>query len=159
MSKRRIHTYPDTVLRGKSAPVEKVDAQVVELIQDMSQIMASALGIGLAAPQVGVPSRIITVDAGDGLISLINPVILERHGRVLMEEGCLSCPGIAVDVARSEKVLVRCLNQQGNEVTIEAEGLKARVLQHEIDHLNGVLILDKLPWLERMMAKRKLRGQ
>jgi peptide deformylase len=146
MSKRHIHTYPDAILRGKSAP-------------DMSQIMVSAMGIGLAAPQVGVPRRIITVDAGDGLISLINPVILEHHGQVHMEEGCLSCPGIAVDVARSEKVLVRCLDPQGSEVIIEAEGLKARILQHEIDHLNGVLILDKLPWLERMMAKRKLRGQ
>ena len=159
MSELHIHTYPDSVLRGKCALVEKVDAQVVNLVQGMSRVMVSAQGIGLAAPQVGVSRRIITVNIGDGLISLINPMILERQGQKKMEEGCLSCPGIAVDVARSEKLLVRGLNLDGKEVIIEAEGLKARVLQHEIDHLNGVLILDKLPWLEKMMAKRKLRGR
>lgn len=154
-----IHTYPDAVLLGKSALVEEVDAEVVELAQAMSRLMVSAQGIGLAAPQVGVSRRIITLNVGDGLISLINPLILERHGQAKMEEGCLSCPGIGVDVTRSEKILVRGLNLDGEEVIIEAEGLKARVLQHEIDHLNGVLIVDKLPWLEKMMAKRKLRSR
>lgn len=159
MSKLRIFTYPDSVLRGKCAPVEKVDDEVLKLVQGMSRLMVSAQGIGLAAPQVGVRRRIITLNVGDGLISLVNPLILEREGRDTMEEGCLSCPGIAVNVARNEKVLVCGLNLDGKEVTIEAEGLKARVLQHEIDHLDGILILDKLPWLERMMAKRKLRGR
>jgi peptide deformylase len=159
MSKMRILTYPDSVLLGKSAPVEKVDMQVAKLIQGMSEVMVAAQGIGLAAPQVGVPHRIIIFDVGDGLVSLVNPVIIERHGRIRMEEGCLSCPGIAVNVSRSERILVRGLNLAGKEVTIEAEGLKARVLQHEIDHLDGVLILEKLTWMEKMMAKRKLRGQ
>lgn len=155
----RIHTYPDVVLCGKSSSVDEVDAEVVELVQAMSRLMVSAQGIGLAAPQVGVSRRIITLNAGDGLISLINPMVLERHGQGKMEEGCLSCPGITVDVTRSEKILVRGLNLDGEEVIIEAEGLKARVLQHEIDHLDGVLIVDKLPWLEKMMAKRKLRSR
>lgn len=159
MSKLSIVTYPDSVLLKKSTPVDKVDAQVAKLVQDMFKLMVSAQGIGLAAPQVGVPRRVIIFDVGDGLVSLVNPVIVERHGRIRMEEGCLSCPGIAVDVNRSEKVLVRGLNLDGKEVTIEAEGLKARVLQHEIDHLDGVLILDKLAWMEKLMAKRKLRGQ
>jgi peptide deformylase len=159
MSKLRIHTYPDFVLRGKSALVDEVDTEVVELVQAMSRLMVSAQGIGLAAPQVGVPRRIIIVNVGDGPISLINPAIVERHGLAKMEEGCLSCPGITVDVARSENILVRGLNLDGKEVVIEAEGLIARVLQHEIDHLNGVLILDKLPWLEKMLAKRKLRNR
>ncbi len=159
MSELHIITYPDEILSGKSAPVETIDAPLVELVQNMSKLMVSALGIGLAAPQVGVSRRIITLNVGDGLISLINPEILERRGQVRLEEGCLSCPGIAVAVNRSEKVLVRGLDLQGNEVTIGAEGLKARVLQHEIDHLDGILILDQLPWLERMMARRKLRGR
>lgn len=159
MSKLAIVTYPDPVLSCKSFPVETVDAQVVELIQGMSRIMVSAQGIGLAAPQVGVARRVITVNVGDGLICLINPVMLDRQGKAMMEEGCLSCPGIAVNVARSERVRVRGLDLDGKEVIIEAEGLKARVLQHEVDHLDGILILDKLPWLERAMAKRKLRGR
>ena len=159
MSKLCILTYPNSVLLGKSAPVEKVDMQVAKLVQGMSELMASAQGIGLAAPQVGVPRRIIIFDVGDGLVSLVNPVITDRHGRIQMEEGCLSCPGIAVNVNRSERILVRGLNLDGKEVTIEAEGLKARVLQHEIDHLDGVLILEKLTWMEKLMAKRKLRGQ
>ena len=159
MTKLCILTYPNSVLLGKSAQVEKVDMQVAELVQGMSKLMVSAQGIGLAAPQVGVPRRIIIFDVGDGLVSLVNPVIIERHGRIRMEEGCLSCPGIAVNVNRSERILVRGLNLDGKEVTIEAEGLKARVLQHEIDHLDGVLILEKLTWMEKLMAKRKLRGQ
>jgi len=159
MSKLTIVTYPDPVLRGKCAPVENVDAQVVELLQGMSRLMVAYQGIGLAAPQVGVPRRVITVNIEGNLISLVNPVILKRQGRANMEEACLSCPGIAVNVERNEKVLARGLNLDGKEVTVEAEGLLARVLQHEIDHLNGILILDKLPWLERVMAKRKLRGR
>jgi peptide deformylase len=159
MATLQIVTYPNSVLLGKSAPVDKVDSQVIGLAKEMSQTMVSAKGIGLAAPQVGVPRRLITVDIGDGLIVLVNPVIADRQGRSHMEEGCLSCPGLSVDVERSEKVLIHGLNLDGEEVIIEADGLKARVLQHEIDHLNGVLIVDKLPWLEKLMAQRKLRGR
>jgi peptide deformylase len=159
MSQLSILTYPDSVLRHKSVQVENVDAQVIELVQDMSRLMVSAQGIGLAAPQVGISRRVITANIGEGLIALVNPVILERQGRASMGEGCLSCPGISVEVARSERIQVRGLDLQGKEVTIEAEGLLARVLQHEIDHLNGILIVDKLPWLEKMMAKRRLRGR
>jgi peptide deformylase len=153
-----IVTYPAPVLAGKSEPVTDVDGQVVSLARGMAKLMVTSQGIGLAAPQVGVARRIITANVGDGFIYLINPVIIERQGNVRMEEGCLSCPGISAAVDRDERVLVRGLDLDGNEVTIEAEGLKARVLQHEIDHLEGVLIIDKLPWLDRIMAQRKLRG-
>lgn len=159
MSKLSIVIYPDEILSCTSTPVKNIDDQVVRLTQGMFRLMVASQGIGLAAPQVGISQRVITVNVGDGLISLINPVILERQGQAGMEEGCLSCPGICVDVMRSEKTLVRGLNLDGKEITIEAEELKARVLQHEIDHLNGILILDKLPWLEKMVAKRKLRGR
>jgi len=159
MSQLSILTYPNSVLRRQCTPVENLDGRVLELVQDMSKLMLSAQGIGLAAPQVGVSRRVITINIGEGLIALVNPAILERQGRASTEEGCLSCPGISVEVARSERVQVKGLDLQGKEVTIEAEGLLARVLQHEIDHLNGILILDKLPWLEKMMAKQRLRGQ
>jgi peptide deformylase len=159
MSELRIVTYPASVLMGRSEPVDDVDAQVVSLAKEMAEVMVASQGIGLAAPQVGTARRIITVNVGDGFLYLINPVILEQDGRARREEGCLSCPGIAVAVDRSERVMVRGLDLNGEEVTIQAEGLRARVLQHEIDHLNGVLILDKMPWLERIIAQRQLRGR
>jgi peptide deformylase len=155
----RIITYPAEVLARKSKPVEEVDSRVVSLARGMSRLMVTSQGIGLAAPQVGVGKRIITVNVGDGFIYLVNPVIVDRQGKARMEEGCLSCPGVAASVDRDERIVVRGLDLDGNEVTIEAEGLKARVLQHEIDHLDGVLIIDKLPWLDRIMAQKKLRGR
>jgi peptide deformylase len=157
MSKLRIVVYPAAVLQKKSEPVDVVDAQVVQLAHEMSKLMVTAQGIGLAAPQVGVARRIITANVGDGFIYLVNPVIEEREGKVRMEEGCLSCPGISADVDRAEKIVVRGLDLDGKGVVYRAEGLTARVLQHEIDHLNGVLIVEKLPWLERIAARRKLR--
>ena len=159
MAELQVFTYPESILSQKSDPVDTVDAQIVELAQEMSKLMVSAGGIGLAAPQVGVPRRLITLNIGDGLVTLVNPEIVDRQGRVRMEEGCLSCPGICVDVDRSEQVTVRALDLNGAEVTIEADGLKARVIQHEIDHLDGILILDKLPWLDRLMAQKKLRNR
>jgi peptide deformylase len=155
----RIVTYPAEVLAGKSQPVAEVDGRVVTLARGMGRLMITSQGIGLAAPQVGVARRIITVNVGDGFLYLINPVIVEREGRARMDEGCLSCPGISAVVDRDERILVRGLDLDGNEVTVEAEGLKARVLQHEIDHLDGVLIIDKLPWLDRIMAQKKLRSR
>ncbi len=155
----RIITYPAKVLAGKSEPVTEIDGRVVSLARGMGKLMITSQGIGLAAPQVGVSQRIITVNVGDGFLYLINPVIVERQGRARMEEGCLSCPGVSAVVDRDERIRVRGLDLEGNEVTIEAEGLKARVLQHEIDHLEGVLIIDKMPWLDRIMAQKKLRGR
>lgn len=155
----RIVTYPAEVLAGKSRPVTEVDDRVVSLARSMGQLMVTSQGIGLAAPQVGVARRIITVNVGDGFIYLINPEIVERQGRARMEEGCLSCPGISAAVDRDERIVIRGLDLDSREITLEAEGLKARVLQHEIDHLEGVLIIDKLPWLDRIMAQKKLRGR
>ena len=155
----RIVTYPAEVLAGKSKPVTEVDGRVVSLARGMGRLMITSQGIGLAAPQVGVARRIITVNVGDGFLYLINPEIIEREGKARMEEGCLSCPGVSAVVDRDERIRVRGLDLDGNEVTVEAEGLKARVLLHEIDHLEGVLIIDKLPWLDRIMTQKKLRGR
>jgi len=159
MANLQILTFPESILSQKSDPVDKVDAQIVELAGEMSKLMVSAGGIGLAAPQVGVSRRLITLNIGDGLVVLVNPEIVDRQGRTRMEEGCLSCPGICVDVDRNEQVTVRGLDLNGAEVTFETDGLKARVVQHEIDHLDGILILDKLAWLDRLMAQKKLRNR
>ena len=123
----------------------------------MAQTMYRANGVGLAAPQVGVDKKMIVVDAGDGLISLINPKILKKEGKSVLEEGCLSIPEITVKIERAEKVVVEGLNEEGITVSIAAEGLKAHALQHEIDHLRGVLIIDYANFKKKLALRRKLR--
>lgn len=159
-----ITIYPDPILREKALPVEKVDATVQQLIEDMIETMHAAPGIGLAAPQVNVSLQIIVVDPSVGedpemLYVLVNPEILSRQGEEIEKEGCLSLPDIRVEVPRAVEVTVKGFNQQGESVIIEAEGLLARVLQHEIDHLHGRLILDYLGKAKREMVKQKLRKQ
>lgn len=131
------------VLRQQAKPVEKVTKRVQKLIQDMCETMYAADGIGLAAPQVGISERVIVVDHGEGWFALINPVILERSGSDTDREGCLSIPGVSGYVTRSSRVVVTGLNEKGKVLKMEATGLKARVLQHEIDHLDGILFIDK----------------
>jgi peptide deformylase len=139
----RIVTLGDPVLREKAKPVEKVNAAVRRLLDDMAETMYDARGIGLAAPQVGVAKRVIVVDAGQGLYQLINPEIIEAQGTETDREGCLSIPGVWGEVSRAVQVTVRALNREGETVEVEAEGLFARALQHEIDHLDGILFIDR----------------
>lgn len=138
--------HPNPVLRKKARPVQKINASVKKLIEDMVETMYDAPGIGLAAPQVGVSKRIIVVDVRDGktgLLKLINPEIVHAEGRITWTEGCLSIPGYVGDVDRFKKVKVTALDEDGRRVWIEAEDLLAVCLQHEIDHLDGVLYIDK----------------
>jgi peptide deformylase len=142
--------------------IENIDGRVVDLAEDMTETMYAAPGVGLAAPQVGVSERLIVLDVRNregtkGLITLINPEIIEAEGRVVGEEGCLSIPGISESVPRAERVLVRGhdLNERGRE--IEAEGLLAVALQHEIDHLEGILFIDRISRLKRGIIQRKMR--
>jgi peptide deformylase len=128
----------------------------------MAETMYAAPGVGLAAPQVGVSERLIVLDVRNregtsGLITLINPEIIEEEGRVVEEEGCLSLPGITENVARAERVLVRGHNLDEREQEIEAEGLLAVALQHEIDHLDGILFIDRISRLKREIIQRKIR--
>jgi peptide deformylase len=139
----RIVTLGDPVLREKAKPVEKVNAAVRRLLDDMAETMYDAKGIGLAAPQVGVTKRVIVVDAGQGLYQLINPEITEAQGAETDREGCLSIPGVWGEVSRAVQVTVRALNREGETVEVKAEGLFARALQHEIDHLDGILFIDR----------------
>ena len=160
-----ILTYPDKRLRHKAAPVETVDDEVQNIIADMAETMYDAPGMGLAAVQVGIDKRIIIYDISGPesepeLEVLINPVIVESEGTQLSEsEGCLSVPEFRSDVKRFERVKVDALDRNGQPVHIETDGLYAIVLQHEIDHLDGVLFIDKVNGLKREMYKRKVKKQ
>ncbi len=148
----------DPVLRRRCAAMGKPSAADRQFLGDMLYTMYAHKGVGLAAPQVGFAKRMIVVDVGEGPFCLINPRIVNREGvSECMEEGCLSLPGINVEVRRCRKVTVTALDGNGREVTCETEGLLARVLQHEIDHLDGKLITDYLSWTGRMKLKMKVK--
>lgn len=134
----------DDILRKKAKVVEKINNRVLTLLGDMAETMYHADGAGLAAPQVGVLRRIIVIDDGTGLIKLINPVIIEAVGEQQETEGCLSIPEIYGMVNRPEKVVVKALDENGQPLELEGTGLMARALCHEIDHLDGVLFIDKV---------------
>lgn len=159
MAPLEIRLYPDPVLREPAAPVEIVDEDIRKLVSDMEETMRAAPGIGLAAPQVGVQRRVLVYDIGEGLHVLVNPEILDRSGEVVDDEGCLSIPGLAYPVPRAERVRVRGLDPGGEPITREASELEARVLQHEIDHLDGVLFLDRTDRDSRREALRILRDR
>ena len=147
---RPILTYPDPFLLRKASPVARPDERTRDLVRDMFETMYASSGIGLAAPQVGVGKRVIVVDVSPvekeiAPLALVNPEIVERKGLVEGTEGCLSIPGVEGVVPRAESVLVRGLDPQGTPVQLHAEGLLARALQHEIDHLDGILFIDRIP--------------
>lgn len=138
------------VLREKSITVTKLGPHIDKLLDNMRDTMYANQGVGLAAPQIGVAKRVIVVDIGEGLIEFINPVLAEKDGQQIDSEGCLSIPGVVGDVARAEWVKVIGLNRAGEEIELEATGFLARALQHEIDHLNGILFIDKAKNLKKV---------
>ncbi|MCD6310629.1 MAG: peptide deformylase [Candidatus Eremiobacteraeota bacterium] len=144
MSVRRIRVEGDPVLRKQAKKIKKIDSLVLRILDDMAETMYASkiTGIGLAAPQVGVPQRLVVVDIGNGLYKMINPVILEREGSVVDYEGCLSCPNIYGEVERAKRVVVKYMDEKGKTHRLEGEDLLARVLQHEVDHLDGRLFID-----------------
>jgi len=137
------HYKKDDVLRKKSKKVEKIDERVQLLISDMIDTMYHADGVGLAAPQVGILKRIVVIDVGEGVIALINPEIVSQSGEEIDYEGCLSIPGVRAQVKRPANVVVKALDREGKEIEINGSGLLARALCHEIDHLDGILFIDK----------------
>ena len=143
MAMRTIRIYGDDLLRKKSRVVDEINGRILLLIKDMKETMYNSKGIGLAAPQVGILKRIVVIDIGNGLIALINPEIVEMQGSQFASEGCLSIPGIQKSVERPDKVKVKALSENGEEIVIDGEGLLARALCHKIDHLDGVLFIDK----------------
>jgi len=153
-----IKKYGEPVLREKSLPVKEITREILNLIRDMAETMYTDSGVGLAAPQVGISKRIIIIDEDkEGLMVLVNPEIIKSEGEVIEEEGCLSFPGIYSDVKRSSKVTVKALNENGDQIEIVKEGLIARVLQHEIDHLNGTLFIDRVGRMKRQILLSKLK--
>lgn len=143
MAYREIRIDGDEILRKKSRPVEVIDKKILTLIEDMADTMYKADGVGLAAPQIGILKRIVTIDTGDGLYEMINPVILEQSGEQDGPEGCLSMPGRTGEVIRPMYVKAKYTDIHGETVIVEAEELFARAICHEIDHLDGVLFKDK----------------
>lgn len=163
MAKLTILEYPDPRLRTRAAPVERVDDALRQLIDDMLETMYAAPGIGLAATQVDVHRRLVVVDVSQDKsapMALVNPEIIERAGSLQVEEGCLSVPGIFDTPApRAEKIRVRALDRQGQPFELEAEGLLAICIQHELDHLEGKLFVDYLSELKRNRIRKKLEKE
>lgn len=146
MSAKKILTIGEPLLRSVSHPVKKFDSRLSMILRDMAHTMYDAQGVGLAAPQVGLMRRIVVIDVGEGLVEFINPEVIASQGEIAMTEGCLSVPGRRGCVIRPEKVTVRAQNKKGSYFEVEGEDLYARALQHEIDHLDGVLYVDKMSY-------------
>ncbi len=143
MAIRNIRKDGDEILRKVCKEVDVINDKILRLIRDMGDTLYKADGVGLAAPQVGVLKRIVVIDAGDGLLELINPVIISTSGEQSYIEGCLSIPGVYGETLRPAKVTVEALNPKGEKITIEGEDLLAVILSHELDHLDGILFKDK----------------
>ena len=160
--KMKIYTYPEPILRTRSDPVENIDGDLQRLIDNMAETMYEAPGVGLAANQVGESKCVIVYDIspkedGRNLNVLINPEIVTTEGEIVREEACLSVIDFAADVKRFARVKIRGLDRHGTPVDIEAEGLLSVCLQHEIDHLNGILFIDHVSSLKRSLYKKKLK--
>jgi len=144
MAVYKIVELGDSVLRQKSSPVPEVNGSIQKLLDNLADTLYSAKGLGLAAPQIGVAKRVIVVDCGDGLWEVVNPEIISMQGQEVAVEGCLSIPGVAGEVKRAAQVIVKGWDRNGREIQIEAEGMGARAFQHETDHLDGILFIDKV---------------
>ena len=155
-------SFPDERLRTVAKPVEGVDASVKEIVKDMFETMRDENGIGLAATQVNIHKRIVVMDVSEGQSEprvFINPEIIEKSGTTISEEGCLSVPGNYAKVERAEKVKVKALDENGDEFELDADGLLAICIQHELDHLKGVLFVDYLSPLKRQRIRKKLEKE
>jgi peptide deformylase len=160
MPPKEILIYPESALKTKAVTIENIDLDIMMLVDDMKEVLYQAPGVGLAAPQVGCSKRLILVDPtakreSNSLLVMVNPVIVEQEGSIEDSEMCLSVPEVSVDVMRAERILVKGVDLKGNEIRIEAQGFLARIFQHEIDHLNGKVILDYASTLKRTIYLKK----
>jgi peptide deformylase len=160
MAVLEIKTYPDLILKKKATEITEIDGNIHKLIDGMLETMYKAKGIGLAAPQVGISKRLIVININSqekkySPLVIINPQIVSKEGEILSEEGCLSIPGFFTTLKRSEKVFVKGIDRKGKEIEIETNGLLGRAIQHEIDHLDGILLIDRISPLKRELFKKK----
>ena len=154
---KSIIKFPNPILRQKSKEVKDITQDVKELIEDMVETMKESQGVGLAAPQVGVLKRIIIVKTQEGPQAFVNPKIIKKSKeKETEEEGCLSLLGIRLDIKRAKEVEVEALDKEGREIKIKVQDLTARIIQHEIDHLDGILFIDRIPFWRRWKIRRKL---
>ncbi len=144
MAIRKIRVKDDEILRKKSKDVKEINEKITTLLDDMAETMYDAEGVGLAAPQVGVLKKLVVIDVGDGLIELINPVVVETRGEKIFNEACLSVPGESGNVLRPEYAKVEALNRKGEKIFVEGENVLAVALCHETEHLDGILYIDKV---------------
>jgi peptide deformylase len=156
--------YPHPMLKKRCQEVDRIDGGVKQLVRDMVETMYRSNGIGMAACQVGIPKRVIVVDVGPidpekDLFAMINPEIVSEEGEIEHEEGCLSVPDCSEKVKRKEKILVRGFSPEGEKIEVSGDGILAIALQHELDHLNGVLILDRISRLKREIYRNKLKKE
>jgi peptide deformylase len=161
MSLKDILIYPEKRLRKKSQTVEKIDKKIQKLLDDLADTMYNAPGVGLAAPQIGENVRVLVVDIStkeeeNSLLELINPAITDSSGTQKSEEGCLSVPGFYGNITRKKKITVEAVNRDGEKIKFEAEEILSRVLQHEIDHLDGILFFDKMAKLKKELFIKKI---
>ena len=154
-----IRVFGDPVLRQRAAEIKEIDAKIVRLSEEMIETMYAAPGVGLAAPQVGIERRIFVYDVGEGPMTVINPEIVESRGEWEYEEGCLSVPDLHWLIVRPKEVHLVGHDLQGNEISIEGDELLGRVFQHELDHLDGILLLERLEKDQRKQAMRVLRAR
>ena len=154
--KYRVLHYGEEPLRAESEPVTEINDDIRRLVDDMFETMNEAKGVGLAAPQVGVNLRLAVIDIGDDPMVLINPRILKSSGKETCDEGCLSLPGLTEKVERAKKVVAEATDIDGSVYEIEAEGLLARAIQHELDHLDGVLFIDRISKARKLQIKHEL---
>jgi peptide deformylase len=151
----KIYVYPNPILYKKAEQVDRIDDNICSFVRDMEHTMRSVKAVGLAANQVGVPKKIIVMDDNQTIINVINPEIIKTTGSTNSEEGCLSLPGDMWKIKRAKKVVLRGMNIKGEKIEIRAVGLLARIIQHEVDHLNGILIKDRASFLQKQIKKIK----
>lgn len=153
----KIHTWPDKILKKKCKKVKGVDATIKDYLEQMYALMKQSQGVGLAANQAGLELSLVVIEIGHTSLKLVNPQIIRREGSIEFEEGCLSFPGLPLKVKRARKVWVSALDEQGEPFDIEAEDILAVIVQHEIDHINGVVFIDRIPFLSRLRVGFQLK--
>ncbi|MFX4261672.1 peptide deformylase [Pelotomaculum propionicicum] len=153
MAVYKIVEIGDEILKEKAKPVKSISSNIIKLLDNLADTLYNAKGAGLAAPQIGVSKRVVVVDIGEGLYELVNPQIISSSGQETDIEGCLSIPGIVGDVTRAATVKVKYLDRHGKEKSVTAKGMLARAMQHEIDHLDGILYIDRAANIRKLKQK------